>query len=78
MTERSDEDALRLRYARLAQAIDDRYRESLQAAIQHAGLSQEAEIEIAGAVVALLLRRMYRERGRAWLERVLEMVLTDP
>lgn len=64
--------------ARLTLFLDQQLRETLQTAVTLATPVQTEQLEIAGAVIALLLRRMYRERGEAWLTRVLHHVLQPP
>lgn len=63
--------------ARLVVAIEDRYRAALLEALPPYTLDPAEQQEIASAVLALLLKKMYHVRGTPWLEAVLKMVLTD-
>lgn len=63
------------RYARLVLEIDERFRGALHEALAATGLEVQDREEVAAAVVALLVRRMYQQRGQVWLERILQMVL---
>lgn len=60
---------------RLVVAIEGRYREALQTAMTTHTIDPDEQLEIAGAVLALMLRKMYQKRGEVWLTAVLKMVL---
>lgn len=64
-----------LERGRLAVAIEQRYREAMQVSIAGFTTDAEEELEVASAVVALLVRKMYQRRGVIWLEAVLRQVL---
>ena len=53
------------------------FRDSLKASCSTVTQDPEEQHQIAGAVVALMLKRMYQDRGQAWLEQVIRMVLSE-
>lgn len=63
--------------ARLVLEIDAQYRAALHQVVRATALSEAEQLEVAGAVVAMLVRKMYQQQGVAWLEAVLKMVLQD-
>ena len=56
--------------------IEAAFRDSLHASVTMVTDDPDEQLQMAGAVVALLLKRMYQERGKEWLERTLKMVLS--
>lgn len=62
---------------RLTVAIEARFRETLQVALIPYTMDEDEQHQIASAVLALMLKKMYRRLGKDWLEAVLRMVLTD-
>jgi len=63
--------------ARLVMEIDAQYRAALHDVLARVPITEEERLEVAGAVVGLLLRKMYQQRGIAWLEQVIKAVLAD-
>lgn len=64
-----------LERARLCVAIQNRFREAMLAAILPYTQDPAEQTEIAGGVLALMLKKMYEQQGHAWLELVLQQVL---
>jgi len=52
-------------------------RDSLRAVLEGCTGDEDEREQMAGAVIALLLRDMYKSRGNAWLERILRQVLKE-
>lgn len=61
--------------AQLVIVIEDTYRSTLRQQLQAHTSDPEEQEQIAGAVLAMMLRKMYLVRGQAWLESILTMVL---
>jgi hypothetical protein len=61
--------------AEVSTIINRELRGVLRDVVAHATPLPEEQIEIASGVVGLLLRDMYRQRGQAWLEELLKVVL---
>lgn len=61
--------------AQIVVATELHFRNTLQEVVKRHSDNPEEQIQIASGVIALLLRKMYQERGNQWLEGVLKMVL---
>ncbi len=62
----------------LTVAIERMFRDAMLESIQGHTTDRDEQEQIAGAVLALMLRKMTLTRGTPWLEAVLQMVLQPP
>lgn len=53
------------------------FRDALKTSCSIVTQDSEEQHQIASSVLALMLKKMYQDNGREWLERVITMVLTD-
>lgn len=60
---------------RLTVAIEQQFRATLREVVARKTSDPQEQLAVASAVVALLLRKLYQEKGKDWLETVLRMVL---
>jgi hypothetical protein len=61
--------------ARIVVATERQFNRTLHEVVKKHSENPEEQLQIASGVLALLLKKMYQERGRLWLEQVLTMVL---
>lgn len=64
--------------AEVALIINQQVRTVLREVTAHITDDPQEQMELASAVVALLLRDLYVEFGHTWLERVVQIVLQPP
>lgn len=61
--------------AEVTLAIVDQFTATLRQLLMRQTTDDAEQLEIAGACLALMLRRMYQQRGQVWLEAILQSVL---
>ena len=64
--------------AMMIQVIEAQYTGTLRAQLAVITDDADEQLQMAGAVLALMVRKMYLQRGEPWLEAILTMVLQPP
>lgn len=60
------------------QIIEAQYTATLKAQVSALTDDEDEQLQMVGAVLALMLRKMFLQRGEVWLEAILKMVLQPP
>lgn len=60
------------------QIIEAQYTATLKAQVTALTDDEDEQLQMVGAVLALMLRKMFLQRGEVWLEAILKMVLQPP
>lgn len=60
---------------RLSVAIEHVFRDRMKDTLDEYALTEEEQLQIASAVVALMLRKLYRSQGARWLESIIRSAM---